>query len=89
MASYNKFDPRIESLVMETRTLWDPEVANLSAEDKTWLAEEVHRHPEKAAKVTYERSHTGFTREITVTLADVERIYDERVAEAEAARAAG
>ena len=41
MASYNKFDPRLESLVMETRTLWDPEVANLSDEDKHWLAEQV------------------------------------------------
>jgi hypothetical protein len=66
--------------VMETRTLWDPEVANLSAEDKHWLAEQVQRHPERAAKINYERSHTGFAREITVTLADVERVYDERLA---------
>jgi hypothetical protein len=80
MASYNKFDPRLESLVMETRTLWDAGVGNLSDEDKHWLAAEVHRHPERAAKINYERSHTGFTREITVTLADVERIYDERMA---------
>jgi hypothetical protein len=80
MASYNKYDPRLESLVMEKRTLWDPEVGNLSAEDKVWLAEEVQKHPERAAKINYERSHTGFTREITVTLADVERIYDERMA---------
>jgi hypothetical protein len=80
MASYNKYDLRLESLVMETRTLWDPEVANLSAEDKHWLAEQVQRHPERAAKINYERSHTGFAREITVTLADVERVYDERLA---------
>lgn len=80
MGSYSKYDPRLESLVMETRTLWDPQVGNLSEEDKTWLAHEVQRHPEKAAKINYERSHTGFAREITVTVADVERIYDERVA---------
>jgi hypothetical protein len=80
MASYNKFDRRLESLVMETRTLWDPQVGNLSPEDRTWLAEEVHKHPEQAAKINYERSHTGFTREITVTVADIERIYDERIA---------
>jgi hypothetical protein len=80
MASYNKFDPRLESLVMETRTFWDPEVASLSDEDKHWLAQQVHRHPERAAKINYERSHTGFTREITVTVADVERLYDERLA---------
>jgi hypothetical protein len=82
MASYNKYDPRLESLVMETRTLWDPAVENLAPEDKTWLAEQVQKHPEKVSKINYERSHTGFTREITVTLADVERIYDERVASA-------
>jgi hypothetical protein len=80
MASYNKYDPRLESLVMELRTLWDPEVANLSPEDKAWLAEEIQKQPERAAKINYERSHTGFAREITVTLADVERIYDERMA---------
>lgn len=80
MGSYSKYDPRLESLVMETRTLWDPAVGKLSPEDQAWLAEEVQKHPEKAAKINYERSHTGFTREITVTVADVERIYDERVA---------
>jgi hypothetical protein len=80
MASYDKYDPRLESLVMETRTLWDPQVGNLSTEDKAWLASEVHKHPERAAKITYERSHTGFAREITVTVSDVERIYDEHMA---------
>ncbi len=80
MASYDKYDARLESLVMETRTAWDPSVGNLSDADKEWLAEQVQRQPEKATKIHYERSHTGFTREITVTLADVERIYDERVA---------
>jgi hypothetical protein len=80
MASYNKFDRRLDSLVMETRTLWDPAVGNLSDEDKAWLAEEVQKNPERAAKINYERSHTGFVREITVTVADVERIYDEHVA---------
>jgi hypothetical protein len=52
----------------------------LSEEDKEWLAEAVQKHPERAAKINYERSHTGFVREITVTVADVERIYDEHVA---------
>jgi hypothetical protein len=80
MASYNKYDPRLESLVMETRTLWDPAVGEISPEDQAWLAEEVQKHPERAAKINYDRSHTGFAREITVTVADVERIYDERMA---------
>lgn len=78
MASYNKFDPRIDSLVMETRTFWDPAIGELSEEDKKWLAAAVHRSPENAAKVHYERSHTGFTREITVTVSDIERLYEEK-----------
>jgi len=78
MAAEEKYDPRRETLVMETRTSWDPELAGLSDSDKEWLAQAVHEHPEKAAKISYERSHTGFTREITVTVADVERLYRER-----------
>ncbi len=79
MAGYKKYDPRLESLVMETNTLWDPEIGELSEEDKTWLAEQVHQEPEQASKIAYERSHTGFTREITVTVADIERLYDRKI----------
>jgi hypothetical protein len=78
MAAEEKFDPRRETLVMETRTSWDPALGNLSEVDKEWLAHAVHEQPEKATKIAYERSHTGFTREITVTVADVERLYRER-----------
>jgi hypothetical protein len=78
MAAEEKYDARRESLVMETRTLWAPELAGLSAQDKQWLAQAVHEQPEKAVKIGYERSHTGFVREITVTVADVERLYRER-----------
>ena len=78
MAGYNKYDPRLESLVMETLTIWDSEIGDLSAEDKTWLAEAVQRAPQNVAKVEYERSHTGFVRKITVTLADIERLYDQK-----------
>lgn len=80
MAVEEKYDPRRETLVMETRTLWDPALGKLSDADKEWLAHAVHQHPEKASKVGYERSHTGFTREIIVTVADVERLYRERAA---------
>lgn len=75
-----KFDARREHLVMETRTLWDPSLATLSDSDKAWLAKAVHASPDRAAKISYERSHTGFIREITVTLADVQRLYQERAA---------
>jgi hypothetical protein len=55
-------------------------VGKLSDEDKALLARTVHQSPEKAAKVAYNRSHTGFTREITVTVEDIARIYDEQTA---------
>jgi hypothetical protein len=80
MANYDKYDPRVDSLVMEERTLWDPAIGALSEQDREWLAAAVHRDPEHAARIHYERSHTGFTREITVTVADIERLYDERFA---------
>ncbi|MGH7199245.1 MAG: hypothetical protein ACREJB_01480 [Planctomycetaceae bacterium] len=79
MAGYNKFDPRIESLVMETRTFWDPEVGELPDEDKHWLADMLHRNPQKASRIEYDRSHTGFTRIITVTVDDIARLYEERL----------
>ena len=78
MAADDKYDARRETLVMETRTNWDEELAGLTEADKEWLARAVHEHPDKAAKIAYERSHTGFVREITVTRADVERLYRER-----------
>lgn len=74
------YDPRREQLVMETRTLWDPALGSLKEADKQWLSHAVHAEPRKASRVAYERSHTGFIREITVTVADVERLYKERTA---------
>lgn len=79
MAGYKKFDPKLEWLVMEIRTEWDPEVGELSEEDRRWLAHEIHRHPHLASKIRYERSHTGFTRVITVTVDDIERLYRTKV----------
>lgn len=79
MGNLNKYDPRLESLVMETRTFWDPDLSGISEEDRRWLAASLHRNPELASQVKYERSHTGFTREITVTIADIERLYQERL----------
>lgn len=79
MASENEFDPRRETLVMETRTLFAPELKTLSATDREWLAEAVHAEPELASKLVYERSHTGFIREITIGVADVSRLYQQRV----------
>lgn len=70
-----KFDARIDDLVMETRTLWDDSVGDLAEEDRRWVALEIHKQPQHATNVAYERSHTGFTRIITVTLEDIQRLY--------------
>jgi len=77
MAGYNKFDKRLESLVVETRTDWADDVGDLSETDRAWLAQKIHQHPHLAGKINYERTHTGFTREITVTAADIARLYAE------------
>ncbi len=80
MAAYTKYDPRVDALVMESRTLWDPSVGTLSDEDRAWLARIMHQHPDQATKIAYERQHTGFSREITVTAEDIARIYRDKVA---------
>lgn len=79
MANLNKYDPRVEALVMETKTLWGDGIGELSDDDKRFLSREIHRHPELASNIEYDRSHTGFTRIITVTEEDVARLYEQRV----------
>lgn len=81
MAGLNKYDPRVDSLVIETKTLWDPSVGQLSDEDKHALAAAVHAAPQLAGKIEYERAHTGFTRIITVTVDDIQRLYQEKLQE--------
>lgn len=91
MAGYDKYDLRLESLVVETRTYFDPEIeeeirqldiddgeseaADGESDTHALLAEAAHRSPEQATSIHYERSHTGFTREITITPEDLERIF--------------
>ena len=82
MADYTKYDPRVDSLTIESRTLWDPSVGKLNDDDKVFLAKMVHRSPAKASKIAYFRSHTGFTREITVTADAVARVYDDQLQKA-------
>lgn len=82
MAGLNKYDGRLEQLVVETRTLWDPTVGKLEDADRKWLSQAIHETPELASKIQYERAHTGFTREITVTVEDIQRLYQSRLTEA-------
>ncbi|QDT66533.1 hypothetical protein [Calycomorphotria hydatis] len=79
MAGHNKYDARLDSLVIETRTLFDESIAqDVGEQDRLWLADAVHAEPSLAAKIHYERAHTGFTREITVTQEDIARLYRQR-----------
>lgn len=80
MAAYNKFDGRVDALVVETRTTFADELRDLSDDDRHWLATAIHQKPHLASQVKYERAHTGFSREITVTAADLERLYADRFA---------
>ena len=80
MAGYNTFDPRMESLVVETKTLWAPDTQGLSDDEKVIVARAIHRKPQLASKIYYERTHTGFIREITVCEADIHQLYDHKTA---------
>ncbi|MBX3436517.1 MAG: hypothetical protein KF861_03430 [Planctomycetaceae bacterium] len=79
MAAASKFDPRVDSLVVETKTLWGSDVGDLSAEDRAWVAAALHQNPRLAGTLEYERAHTGFTRIITVTADDIAKLYESRV----------
>ena len=91
MANYKKFDPRLETLVVEMRTVFDPEVeseiqqfddhldskSDRDVDTQQKLSSLIHSQPQLATQIFYERAHTGFTREITVTREDVERLFSE------------
>ena len=79
--AYNKFDARIEDLIVETRTAWSPAVGDLSDEDRNWTATAIHQSPELASQIEYERVHTGFALQITVTVEDIQRLYQKRLAD--------
>ena len=80
MADYNKYNARVNALTVESCTKWSPEVADLTEEERAVIAKAIHAQPQLASHVEYDRAHTGFTRTITVTAADIERIYLNNIA---------
>lgn len=70
----NEFDRYRDALVMETRTVWPDDYEGWSDADRARAEQRLHAEPEKAAELVYERQHSGFTRVIAVTPADLERI---------------
>lgn len=81
MAGLKKYDERLEQLVIETRTRWDPAVGKLEDTDRKWLSKAIHNAPELATKIEYQRAHTGFAREIIITVEDIQRLYQSRLTE--------
>ena len=79
MAAGKKYDPRMDSLVVETKTLWGSDVGDLTPEDRAWVASAIQSNPQLAGQIEYERAHTGFTRIITVTADDIAKLYESRV----------
>jgi hypothetical protein len=71
----DKFDPYREALVVETKTVWPDEVANLvsDADERERISGRLHADPARAAQMEYIRLYTGFCRQITVSATDVKR----------------
>ena len=70
----NEYDAYRESLVVETATIWPPEYQDLDAARRAQYEQLLHTEPEAASELDYVRQHTGFTRQITVTPEDIQRL---------------
>ena len=70
----DNFDPYREALVVETSTVWPDELAEVSPDQRSRIAERLHANAEHASQLEYVRLYTGFCRRITVTAEDVERV---------------
>jgi hypothetical protein len=69
----DKFDPYREALVVETSTIWPPELEVLPAEEKARIERQLHASPQDCQQLAYVRLPTGFCRKITVSADDVAR----------------
>ena len=70
----DKFDPYREALVMETTTIWPPQLGDVPVPEKQRIEHQLHANPAACSQLEYVRTHTGFCRQITVTDADVQRL---------------
>jgi hypothetical protein len=70
----DKFDRYREALVVETDTIWPPELDEIDAAEKSRLDEALHADAANCARLEYVRVHTGFCRRIIVTQEDVDRL---------------
>ncbi len=70
----NQYDPYREALVVEEQTVWPEQYDHWDEARKEEIARLLHQSPQEAAELRYVRQHTGFTRVITVTEADLQRL---------------
>ncbi|MCC7084518.1 MAG: hypothetical protein IT427_05885 [Pirellulales bacterium] len=70
----NEFDPYREGLVMEQITIWPDEFDDWQPADRARVEAALHSTPKDCAELSYTRQHSGFTRQITVTEGDLERL---------------
>ncbi len=68
------FDPYREALVVEEKTVWPEELAELANEEKARVEKALHADAATTTELDYVRLHAGFCRTITVAQADVDRI---------------
>ncbi len=68
------FDPYREALVVETATLWTPDMGSISLEKQADIAQQLHADATRCVNLEYIRVPTGFCRRITVTAEDVARV---------------
>jgi hypothetical protein len=70
----NEFDPYREALVMEIATVWPEEYDDWEPHERERIERLLHASPAQATQLEYVRMHTGFSRQITVTPEDLERV---------------
>lgn len=70
----DKFDPYREALVVEKRTIWPDNLGDVTSEEKHQIAARLHQYPAACQHLEYVRLPTGFSRQIIVTLQDLERL---------------
>ena len=75
-ATSTVFDPEVESDIQQFDEQLDSK-AGQDVDTQQKLSSLIHSQPQLATQIFYERAHTGFTREITVTREDVERLFTE------------
>ncbi len=68
------FDPYREALVVETNTVWPPELAGMDEDERARIEARLHADPRNVGQLEYVRLPTGFCRQITVTAEDVQRV---------------